>query len=75
MATKEERDYMRRLGEAKAETHASAAAAHQRRTLAERLGVSFALSAAYRHNPSVGKRVDDPSPFYALARVLGLLDR
>jgi hypothetical protein len=62
-----DQDYMRRIGEAKAASHADAAATHRGLALAERLRRSWALYLAYRSTVQ-GDRDDDPSPFYERAR-------
>lgn len=66
-----DRAYMRRIGEAKAESHAEAAATQRALTLAERLRRSWALYLACRSTIR-DERDDDPSPFYERARALGL---
>ncbi len=75
MVTEHDREYMRRLGEAKAATRADAVSDHLRLTPIERLRKSFALSAAMRADANIAARVDDPSGFYERARALGLCDR
>jgi primosomal protein N'' len=65
-----DRDYLRRLGALKAQSHHDATTAHLARSLAERLAASVALM--LRHLPTTRPRVDDPSPFYERARRLGL---
>jgi hypothetical protein len=61
---------MARIGAWKAESHAAALAHHLALPLAERLARSWALYEAHRE--SLTEREDDPSPFYARARALGL---
>ena len=61
---------MARIGACKAESHAAAQARHLALPLAERLARSWALYQA--HRGSLRERSDDPSPFYARARALGL---
>lgn len=65
-----DRDHLRRLGEAKARSHAEVTAAHMARSAAERLAASVALM--QRHLPTTRPRDDDPTPFYDRARRLGL---
>lgn len=65
-----DRDFLRRLGGFQEEGHRAAVAAHQARSPAERLRWSIELM--LRHLPSARARLDDPSPFYARARRLGL---
>lgn len=67
-----DRDYMRRIGEAKGATHAEVAAAHRALPLAERLRRSWALYLAGRAIVRDDLRDDDPTPFYDRARALGL---
>lgn len=74
MVSEQDREYMRRLGEAKASTHADAAAEHLRLPPIERLRRSFAMSDALRAEANLAARVDDPSAFYERARSLGLCD-
>jgi hypothetical protein len=74
MVSEQDREYMRRLGEAKAMSHANVASEHLRLAPIERLRRSFAMSAALRAQANLAARIDDPSPFYEKARVLGLCD-
>lgn len=74
MVSEQDRDYMRRLGEAKAATHADAASEHMRLAPIERLRRSFAMSAALRAQANLAARVDDPSGFYERARARNLCD-
>lgn len=74
MVSEQDREYMRRLGEAKAAARADAVAEHQRLTPIDRLHRSFELSAAGRAHANLGARVDEPSAFYDRARLLGLCD-
>jgi hypothetical protein len=74
MVSEQDRDYMRRLGEAKASSHADTTSGHLRLPPIERLRRSFALSAALRGGANLAARVDDPSPFYEIARARGLCD-
>ena len=74
MVSEHDREHMRRLGEAKAATHADAVLDHLRLTPIERLRRSSAMSAAMRPSANLTQRVDDPSAFYARARALGLCD-
>lgn len=66
-----DREYMRRIGEAKAASHADAAAAQRALALAERLQRSWSLYLACRSTIR-DDRDDDPRPFYERARALGL---
>ena len=74
MVTAQDRDYMRRLGEAKARSHADAASEHLRLAPIDRLRRSFALSAAWSAQANLAARVDEPSAFFEKARALGLCD-
>ena len=67
-----DRECMRRIGAAKAESHAEAAARHRALPLRERLRRSWALYLAGRSALPHGERDDDPTPFYDRARALGL---
>jgi hypothetical protein len=67
-----DRDYMRRIGEAKAASHAEAGARHRALPVAERLRRSWALYLAGRSTMREDSRDDDPTPFYDRARALGL---
>jgi hypothetical protein len=66
-----DRDHFRRIGELKEASHAEARAAHDARTLDERLRRSVAFYLEYRDQQRA-PRDDDPSPFYVRARSLGL---
>jgi hypothetical protein len=61
---------MARIGACKSESHAAAPERHLALPLTERLARSRALYEAHRE--SLTERGDDPSPFYARARALGL---
>lgn len=74
MVSEDDRAYMRRLGAARAATHAAATSEHLALTPIERLRRSFALSAAHVGQANLDARQDDPSAFYARARALGLCD-
>jgi hypothetical protein len=74
MVSEQDREYMRRLGEAKAASHADALSEHLRLAPIERLRRSFAMSADLRRHANLEARVDDPSAFYEKARALGLCD-
>lgn len=74
MVSEQDRDYMRRLGEAKATSHADAWSKHLQLAPIERLRRSFAMSADLRHQANLEARVDDPSAFYEKARARGLCD-
>ncbi|MCL4684561.1 hypothetical protein KJ059_07380 [Myxococcota bacterium] len=67
-----DREFMRRIGEAKAASHADAAARHRALPLRERLQRSWALYLAGRSALPDAERDDDPTPFYDRARALGL---
>jgi hypothetical protein len=67
-----DRELMRRLGEAKATSHAEAAARHRELSIAERLRRSWALYQVGRPPRTFLARNDDPTPFYERARALGL---
>lgn len=71
-ASDRDREYMRRLGEYKAESHRDAQARHLALTLSERLERSWQLYLEGREHAALDRRDDDPSPFYAKARKLGL---
>lgn len=66
----EERDYFRRIAEAKRRSHEEAERAHLAESLRERIRRSFELSLACMRGSA--RRDDDPSPFYDRARRLGL---
>jgi hypothetical protein len=66
------REHMRRIGEAKAASHAEAAARHRALPVAERLRRSWALYLAGRSTIREDARDDDPAPFYDRARARGL---
>ena len=73
MSAKErERDHMRRIGAYKAESHREAEARHLALSLTERLERSWQLYLEGRSAAVLDPRDDDPSPFYAKARALGL---
>ena len=74
MVSEQEREYMRRLGEAKARAHADATSEHLLQAPIDRLRRSFAMSAALRTQANLAARVDDPSELYAKARARGLCD-
>jgi hypothetical protein len=74
MVSEQDREYMRRLGEAKAATHAYAKSEHLRLSPIDRLRRSFQMSAALRAQANMAARVDDPSEFYEKARTRGLCD-
>ena len=67
-----DRDFMRRLGEAKAASHTEAAARHGALPVAVRLRRSWELYLAGRSPNTPEARDDDPTPFYERARILGL---
>jgi hypothetical protein len=66
-----DRDFMRRLGAAKAASHTESAARHGALQIAERLRRSWAVYLAGRSR-STPEAHDDPTPFYERARTLGL---
>lgn len=68
-----DRDYLARLGALKDASHHDAEERHYALPLAERLERSWALYLAGRETARLDLRADDPSPFYARARALGLL--
>ena len=61
---------MKRIGAYESQAHADAQAEHLALPLAERLARSWALYES--HRASLRRRDDDPTPFYARARRLGL---
>jgi hypothetical protein len=67
-----DREYFRRIGEFKAESHAEATREHLKLSLDERLARSWALYLAHKDEAQVVRRDDDPSPFYERARALGM---
>lgn len=67
-----DRDYMRRIGDAKAGSHAEAAARHRALPVAERLRKSWALYRTGRASVRDEVRDDDPVAFYVRARMLGM---
>jgi hypothetical protein len=72
MVSEQDREYMRRVGEAKAASHAEAASDHMRLAPIDRLRRSFAMSAEMRSAANLDARVDDVSAFYDRARARGL---
>lgn len=66
-----DREHMRKLGEAKAQSHRDALAEHLALSLGERLERSWRLYLAFR-DPNAPPRDDDPTPFYDRARRLGM---
>lgn len=74
MVSEQDREYMRRLGEAKTASHAETTSEHLRLTPIDRLRRSFAMSAASLGQANLAARIDDPSGFYDRARALGLCD-
>jgi hypothetical protein len=67
-----DREYMRRLGRYKADSHREALEAHLARSGRERLEVAFAMMLAGPAFPGMMAREDDPTPLYDRARRLGL---
>ena len=72
VVSEQDRDYMRRVGAAKAASHADAVSEHLRLDPIDRLRRSFAISAELRAAANLGAREDDPSAFYDRARERGL---
>jgi hypothetical protein len=70
-ASERDREQFRRIGAAKAESHAEALAAHLALPLHERLERSWELYLRFR-DPDAPPRDDDPTPFYERARARGL---
>lgn len=70
--TDKDRDYFSRIGAIKLASHAEATREHLARTLDERLARSWALYLANCEACRDDERIDDPSPFYELARRLNL---
>lgn len=68
-----DREYMRRLGRYKEESHATALASHLARSPRERLvdALTMMLAGPMWDRPS--NEPDDPAPLYARARQLGLI--
>jgi hypothetical protein len=71
-ADERDRDHMRRIGAYKAESHREAETRHLALSLSERLAKSWQLYLEGRSAAALDRRHDDPSPFYAKARALGL---
>ena len=71
-AEERERDYMRRIGGYKADSHSEAEARHLALSLTERLTRSWQLYLEGRSAAVLARREDDPSAFYEKARALGL---
>jgi hypothetical protein len=65
-----DRAYMERIGAYESQAHADAQAQHLALPLDARLARSWTLYE--RHRASLRLRDDDPTPFYARARSLGL---
>ena len=70
--TEEERDYLRRIGEYKAESHARAQHDHMALSMEERLKRSMLLYRRFAVRERPDQRDDDPRQFYDRARRLGL---
>ena len=72
-ASDRDREYMRRIGAYKAESHRDAQARHlalpDPRASRAKLAASISKAAS---SSALDRRDDDPSPFYAKARELGL---
>lgn len=66
----EDAAYMQRIGEIKRQSHKDASREHLALSLEERLRRSWELSVA--SGATKATRDDDPTPFYDLARSLGL---
>lgn len=69
-----DREYMRRIGEYKEESHREATERHLALPLEERLVRSWNLYLAGRAEASLDRRDDDPTRFYDRARALGLYE-
>jgi hypothetical protein len=69
-----ELQYMRRIGAVKADSHVDALLSHRALPFEERLRRSWMLFTSRRAVANLDGRHDDPSPFYALARRLGLYE-
>ncbi|MBX3028163.1 hypothetical protein KF840_25015 [bacterium] len=69
-----DREYMRRIGAYKELSHREAQAEHLAASLDERLRRSWRLSQRYRRRGRRDDAADDPTPFYARARELGLYE-
>lgn len=67
-----DREYFRRIGEFKAESHRDAIARHQRRSPNERLIISADMTRRFCHHPLWNRADDAPEKFYERARALGL---
>jgi hypothetical protein len=67
-----DREYMRRIGAYKAESHRDAQARHLALPIADRLERSWQLYLEGREHAALDRRDDDPSFFYAKARERGL---
>jgi len=67
-----DREYMRRIGAYKAESHRDAQARHLALPIADRLERSWQLYLEGREHAALDRRDDDPSRFYAKARERGL---
>lgn len=65
---------MQRLGAFQDEGHVEALARHLALPLDERLRRSLELSKRLMPHANLGGREDDPTPFYARARALGLYE-
>lgn len=72
--TKPEREYMRRIGEAKRASHERATAEHRALPVAERLRRSWALWVRFRDRYDWQRREDDPSHLYERAKRLGMYE-
>ena len=72
--TERDRDYMRRLGEWKAEGNAERLRQHLAQSGRERLEKSLRMSFEYRDDERMRRHMeeDDPSPLYERAKRLGL---
>jgi hypothetical protein len=66
-----EREYFRRIGAAKASSHAEARTTHLMLSIDERLQRSEELYLRHR-DQAMRRQPDDPTPFYERARALGL---
>lgn len=66
-----DRDYFRRLGEFKAESHRAAIERHQRLSPNDRLVVSALLTRRLRDHLQWNRREEAPEKFYERARAVG----
>lgn len=67
-----DREYMRRIGRYKHESHQEAIRAHRELPANARLAIARRITADCRAFPTWDHRIDDPSPFYERAKALGM---